>query len=356
VALASSVAALIYLVLAALAIVVVSWCLIDFPSFRLVLGVPVLLAVGLVWPRFAPLPKYTTALTRTEAPALFAMLDDVVAATGARPPHIVAAAEGFDADGTHVGLRQRRALVLGVPFWLSLTAAQQVAVLAHLLGHFIDGDPRRRFLVGPVESTLTRTMEMLRPARSRMLDPISDPKIIAGVLGTRQISVSQYQLLVAFSEVVWAPIARVLIAIVGLVRLGLVGAAQPVSHHAAYSDDALAARIAGTEAITSVLELLRRETAMITRIQAAARSGGTPAAWPQIAAEVGANPAALPPPDARPRRSRFDHHPPLDERLRMLAGQPAEPGTTTVTDDTATRVAAELDRLAKRIQRDLILT
>jgi hypothetical protein len=242
VALASSAAALIHLVLAALAIIVAGWCLIDLPSFRLILGVPVLLAVVAVWPRFGPLPADATVLDRAAAPTLFAMLDAVVTATGAPPPRVVAAGEGFGADGTRIGLRQRRALVLGVPFWLALTA---------------------------------------------------------------------------------------------------------------------------------VLELLRRETVMIMRIQAAARSGGAPAAWPQIAAEVIANPAALPPPAARPKPSPFDHHPPLDQRIGRPAehsadqtAEPstepstehsAEPGTAPIADDTARGIAAELDRLARRVQRDLIL-
>jgi hypothetical protein len=299
-------------------------------------------------------------LSREEAPALFGLVDDVAGATGAPQPNLVVIDEQFTADYRRVGLLQRRALVLGVPLWLSLTATEQVAVLAHLFGHALHGDPRRRALIGPIETTLARVTDLLQPYHSHLLDNIRDERIIAAKLGTGQpgqtIGLPTQGVIAAVAEALWRPISRFLAAIVTLIRLALVAAAQPVSHRAAYADDALAARIAGPAAITSVLDLLRRATPMLTRIQSAARSGGDTADWPKIAAEVRVNDRALAPPQLGPLSSSLGDHPPLDLRLRMLASC-VDPGRepSLAGDPRATQqIASELHRFAKRFQRDLI--
>jgi heat shock protein HtpX len=350
-------AALMYLLLVAVAGLVAWWSLLAFPSFRLIVGVPVLVVLVAIWPRFRALPKDATVLSRDEAPALFALVDDVAAASDAPRPHLVVLDERFAVDYRPVGLLQRRALVLGVPLWLSLTAPEQVAVLAHLFGHLLHGDPRRRALVGPIESALVRLTELLQPYRSHLLDTIRDERIVAARPGTGQPAGLPTQgVIAAIAEAVWRPISRFLAALVTLIRLALVAAAQPVSYRAAYADDALAARVAGTAAMSSVLDLLRRATPMLTRIQSAARSGGDAADWPAIAAEVRANDQALMPLPRRPLPSSLDDHPPVDLRLRMLASftdSDREPQLAADPRNTD-QIARELHKFAKRFQRDLI--
>ncbi len=165
-------------------------------------------------------------------------------------------------------------------------------------------------------------------------------------------------MIAAVAEGVWRVISRFLAVIVTLIRLALVAAAQPASHRAAYADDALAAQVAGPAAITSVLDLVRRATPMLTRIQSAARSGGDVADWPKIAAEVRANDRALAPPQLRPLSSTLADHPPVDLRLRMLAAHSSSSHEPSLLGDprATQQIAHELHRLAKRFQRDLIHT
>ncbi len=113
----STVAALMYLVFVASVGLVAWWSSLEFPSFRLIVGVPILIVLIAIWPRFRPLPSDATALSREEAPALFTLVDDVTAATGAPRPHLIVIDDRFAADYRRVGLFQRRALVLGVPLY-----------------------------------------------------------------------------------------------------------------------------------------------------------------------------------------------------------------------------------------------
>jgi hypothetical protein len=240
------------------------WGALDFPSFRLIVGGAPLIAVIALWPRFDRLDRDATVLSRATAPTLFQLVDRVAATVGAPAPAVIAVDGRLAADAGRQGLRSRRTLLLGMPLWLALGEAQRAALLAHLLGHFVDRDPRRGAL-GPVEYSLARAVMVLQPTRSRLLGPMRDPNIIAARVGSdRGVSPRPEGLLVVASELIWTPIANVLGSGIMMVRLALVAAAQPISYRGAYFADALGARVGGTAAMTGVIHLLTRGEGLLT--------------------------------------------------------------------------------------------
>jgi heat shock protein HtpX len=356
--LSNVIAVLYYAVLIAVAALLVRWSAGAFPSWRLVVTLPLLVVlVVVVWPRFDPLDRDASVVRRADAPALYGLVDRVAAAVGTPVPDLIVASSAYTAEAGRRGLRGRRVLVLGMPLWQGLTEAQQIALVAHHLGHFAGHDPRAGRLIGPVEASLVRLATVLRPTRSRMLEPIRDPTVVAAVAGSYRGSiVSQNGLLVVVSELIWAAIANTLRAFVTLTRLALIVAVQPMSHRAAYLADELGARAAGTAAMVEVLDLLLLKTLVLTRLNAAARVGGGPDNWWRIAEEVLANAHDTLPArrqqSIRTDESPFADHPPLGLRVRKLLAQPASAETVESAPDERVHIDDELARYARRAQRD----
>jgi hypothetical protein len=136
----------------------------NFPGWALLPGLLLVGLAAVAWPRPAPLPRYTERLTRAAAPALHDLVDQVARAIGAPAPR-VALDDGFGADGGGYGVLGRRYLIIGVPLWMALDAQQRVALVAHQLAHFVDGDPRRGPLVSRVDNALLALTGLLLPGR-----------------------------------------------------------------------------------------------------------------------------------------------------------------------------------------------
>jgi hypothetical protein len=116
-----------------------------------------------VAPRLGRLPRGEGIRSRTDAPALFGLLDRVGAEVGARPVHAVVVSGEFNASYGAVGLRRRRVLELGLPLWDALTGQQRVALIGHELAHGVNGDSRHGLIVGTSLSTLARLHHATRP-------------------------------------------------------------------------------------------------------------------------------------------------------------------------------------------------
>jgi Zn-dependent protease with chaperone function len=104
------------------------------------------LAVGLV-PGFPRRESDTPPLAPGEHPRLRALVDDVAAAVGARPPqalYVFHAANAFAAK-RRPGARRQAAVGLGLPLVAWLTPGELRAVIAHEMGHHQGGD----VLLGP---------------------------------------------------------------------------------------------------------------------------------------------------------------------------------------------------------------
>jgi len=114
-----------------------------------------LLALG--WslrPRFGRLPKNTPVLRRTDAPELFALVDEVARVAGTRGVDAIAVDDEINASVRSYGVRGRRLLTLGLPLWEVLTPQQRIALLGHEMGHYVNGDTRHGVIVGTAYRSL----------------------------------------------------------------------------------------------------------------------------------------------------------------------------------------------------------
>ncbi|MFI7009741.1 M48 family metallopeptidase [Streptomyces sp. NPDC050145] len=126
------------------------------------LGVPLkvvgMLLLASAWPlspRPARMPQNVPVLRRAQAPALFALVDEVAAVVGTRGVDLIAVDAEPNASVMPVGWRGRRLLTLGLPLWEILTPRERVALLGHELAHFSNGDLRHGVVVATGFRSLT---------------------------------------------------------------------------------------------------------------------------------------------------------------------------------------------------------
>ncbi|MFB6721982.1 M48 family metalloprotease [Kribbella sp. NPDC056345] len=91
---------------------------------------------------------------REQAPVLFAVLDEVAAAVGAKPATAVAVTDEANIWYSQVGWRFRPVVGIGLPLWIGLRPQERVAILAHEFGHGSHGDMRSGWLIGNARSVL----------------------------------------------------------------------------------------------------------------------------------------------------------------------------------------------------------
>jgi Zn-dependent protease with chaperone function len=135
--------------LATLALVALALLAVAFVARRIMLvllAVPFVLAASAIvkglWPR-----RHTRAphvqLSAAEAPALFALVNDVAAAVRTAPPDRLVLEHGCSASVSELGPmmgRRERVLSLGVATLSALDVSELRALLGHELAHFAGGD------------------------------------------------------------------------------------------------------------------------------------------------------------------------------------------------------------------------
>ncbi|MFE8015939.1 M48 family metallopeptidase [Streptomyces antibioticus] len=302
-----------------------------------------LLGLGLA-PRPSRLPTDKPVLFRTDAPELFALVDEVAAAVGTRSVHAIAVDGSINAAVTTYGVRGRRLLVLGIPLWEVLSPEERIALLGHELAHYANGDTRNGLVVG----SAVRSLALCHHA----LQPIQHPSAIEMVVNVVYV------------------VPRLLIR--GLLVL-LLRLTSRAGTRAEYLADRLAARTASTEAAVGLMDrllivgplevLLRSEINRATLGgPRAAREAASRAdeIWDRLAAYA----ASVPEHEyERQRRAgaRRGHqvdatHPPTHlRRTCLLTGTPLTAALTPDPDRTA-RLAEELapsrTEVAKNLLRD----
>ena len=102
-------------------------------------------------------------LSRQEYPQLYALLERVARAIGERRIPTLSINSDFNAFFGRFGWQQKPHIGLGLPLWTVLTAQERVALLAHELGHSVNGDHTRGFFCGMAVQTLGRWWSMLHP-------------------------------------------------------------------------------------------------------------------------------------------------------------------------------------------------
>jgi heat shock protein HtpX len=131
----------------------------GFVAFLLGLGgVLTLVAIAPRPQRFTPPgPRVSSA----DQPELLALVDEVAAASGARPPDDVFLSIDANAGVTEHGPRRRRALVIGLPLLVALDDQQLRAILAHEYAHYAGGDTRAARWTWRTQQALARAMAPL---------------------------------------------------------------------------------------------------------------------------------------------------------------------------------------------------
>lgn len=302
----------------------------DFPRFTIVPGVALVALAIALRPRIGHLSDEVEMLGRDEAPALYELVERVCAELRAPVPHWIGVSADFGAYTTIVGWRRQRVLCIGLPVWSVLDDQERVALLGHEMGHFVNGDVRRKPLANMALTTLGEIAYLTAPAHPGE----------GGIFG-----------LVA-GAVQWV-VSRLFFG----VHLLLVWISQRDSQRAEYLADELAARAGGTPAAVGLFDVLLMREAVDTVVRREARARRGADAWRAAARLARANLAgAVPGLRQLSRRddvSLFARHPPTGLRAAMLERRPAHPAAVVLTEAGAARIDGELARHLESVRREL---
>ncbi|GIH17479.1 M48 family metallopeptidase [Rugosimonospora africana] len=294
-----------------------------FPGWRIVPGVLLILLALALWPKLGRPDDRYGRIERGQAPTLFGLIDRVASAIGAPEPHVVCVDPWFNASARAAGLRRRRSLTIGVAMWAILPPQQRVALLAHELGHFVNGDARRGPLTHIPLTTLGALADLLRLPAVRG----------AGAAGRVAAAVGRATL---------GTLRRiVLCGHFVLVRVCLRDAQR-----AEYLSDELAARAAGSDAAAGLADTLVLRETLYPLVRRQARRGEPVTGWLGSANETRSGTAARLPGmrqlSIRDEVSMSATHPPTGLRARMIESRPPQAATVTLSAADCARIDDEL--------------
>jgi Zn-dependent protease with chaperone function len=281
-------------------------------------------------PRLGSLPD-EELVRRDEAPALYGLADEVADALGTPRVDAIAIDHTFNASWSIVGLRRRRLLTLGLPLLAALQPAERVAVIAHELAHGRNGDATRGLLVG---SSIRGLGQLYL-----LLSPHDEDGVIAWVL----------------TRMYWL-LSRPVLALL-LLQLHL---ALRDAQRAEYLADAMAAEVAGTDALIGTHEKLLLEPLLYAAVGTAARAAPAERldAFDELSAAIANVPAR-----ERERRRRIarleearldDTHPPTARRIELLERRPEHAGLVLAGEERATAIDQELRGRRRALQARLV--
>ncbi|MFD5815931.1 M48 family metallopeptidase [Streptomyces sp. NPDC127038] len=374
---AYGIAALVHLV--ALSLLTVGLLLVVLRLRTIVqplIGLVLLLTAAVLRPRPGGLDPDLPTLRREEAPALYALLDEVADTVGVRRVDAVQVGTDFTVRVRSYGVRRRRRLVLGYPLWMTFAPQQRVAAVAHELGHFAARDARRGALVGAALSGLTGAVRQLQhptAAPDAVLAP-SPLSRYAEEMTTAAVRFKAHGLTANWA--LWLPGLLMKGGVRSLLRLTL-----PNARRTEFRADAVAARVASTEAAVSALRDRRLAHVVdveVHRLAIATRTfGWTGTAqgvdqdfWPKVAAHTasvsegvsvsdgvrderaaaGSDSEAVPGPDGRGGRAGDPGSglPGIGARVARLSTGPAQQAAVLLDAARADAIEVEL-REPKRV-------
>lgn len=304
--------------------------------FPMLIGVALIGVAFLGRPRFGRVPS--DAFSPDELPHLQDLMARIAHAAGTRPPDVCRIDSDFNASVTEVGFRRTRVLTIGIPLFAMLTPQERVAILAHELGHFSNGDPRRGFLVHTALSTLFEWHDALVPRSLADVEAERMPGIV----------MLPVNLIMAALSTVPFGIAKLLVLLV-----------RRDSQRAEYLADATASRIAGSTAAMSAFDKLH-----LGRVAVGVLSSSTDehwrnrSLWDELQAKVTEFP------ERELERSRRldretaarldDTHPPTTFRRDVIESRGAIEPLLIVSPTEARAVESELISHVPRIQEHIL--
>jgi len=269
--------------------------------------------------------EYAIPVTRDRAPVFFGMLDRIAGEVGAPMPQTVAFDASWNALVAQTGLRRHRTMVIGLPLFVSARPQERIALLAHELGHLVNKDMRRGLLTQPALRTFGRLAEMAwfpMPTRDNGL------------------------VLFSLAYILFVLAMRLVSALLFVIHLGFAVLGSREARRSEHYADALAARIAGTKATQSAMDLVVFGDDLHRAVVGAATRGGLAAEWRSTvegARELWAE--RLPERrqlTLRQQASAFASHPATGLRHRLLGETPYQPGALGLTSAEWERIDREL--------------
>ena len=239
--------------------------------------------------------------------------------------------ETFNAWAGHAGLRQRRYVGLGLPLLAVLPPEQRVALLAHELAHFRNGDPLRSRLVSTAIVTLDGWYLGLRPPSIWPGQQQGDSEMggFIAFVSTLLSNVTMYLLS-------WIPRSLTTVA---------VHLAWDTSQRAEYLADRLGAEVSGGEPFARMLASLLLDDLVPLAAQRAELRADSPGAIEELGAQISEMP--LREGQRRHRAAALEEtcldatHPPLAYRIALLRVRPAA-GRVRLSADESAAIDAEL--------------
>jgi Zn-dependent protease with chaperone function len=287
----------------------------------------------LVWfsrPQLAAHPK-GSVVERAEAPEFFRLADEISASAGALPFGAVLLDGEVATSSVRPGVRRSTVLSIGLPLWESLTPDERVALVAHEAGHGVNGDPWRGLLIGTSLRTLDHWHDFARP-------------------GTKQ-EAKEEGLLAQFT---WGG-QWVAAAAIEVVRKLQTRITMPAHRRAEFQADRVAASVAGTSAVCSLLDRTIFESSINFAVRRAIRNDDD--IWDSIRRRFD----ELPESDRTTIRhaavvdavSTDDDHPPTHERVEALRSAAHEPGRVHLDRVWSERIDHEFAASRARVADEL---
>ena len=308
-----------------------------FPNPAALVAAALMLGVAILMrPRFGR-QSDEGAVTPSAAPRLRALIDDVASALGTPPADTVLIDDDYNASWAVVGLRRRRVLRLGLPLLTVLDPQERVAVIAHELAHGRNGDARRGLVVGSAVRGLGELYGVVRPE--------------SWIAGDSQFGIFERVVNWIFYIVSRPALWLLLLELHLLLR---------DSQRAEYLADALAAEVAGTEAVVGLGEKTLLEPSFRAAVQHAAQ--GRNGMGADLLTDLSAAVAAMPKRE-RERIRRVaalegarlsDTHPPTAMRIELLESRPRRKPRVVLEDEGSKAIDDELAIRRADLHRELV--
>jgi Zn-dependent protease with chaperone function len=288
-------------------------------------------------------PPGGPVLSRAAAPELFALIDEVAAAS--RTPTVDHIVIGPDYNASYLKLSPRRpTIAIGLALWAALDPSERVALLGHELAHRVNADLRRDLVVSGALATLANWQLLLLPAQ-----PIwkSRGKPLPAVTALTHIA-----------DQVLAPLILIPpFLVVQVIGIALARLVQRQGERGEYYADDLAATAAGTRAAVGLVhKLLVAESCWRVVVQTL-RFQRDADPWLAVIEYVRSMPLAewerlrlL----GRRELHRIDSaHPPTQFRADVLNNRPDRPGVVVMPAVRAAAIDAELAQARADLANDL---
>ena len=324
---------------------------------RLVLVPTVGVLVVAVWPRPRRLDPDARSLTAADAPAAFEVVGQVAAALGVATPPVVAVDTEYRSALVRVGWARRPVLVLGWPLWNVLDGQAQVALIAHELGHLVDGDVRNTLPVPLASDTLQRWARVFQMSPGNWDRAMYKVKFSSGtgdyayvIRGGTSPTASLSAVLELFVGWIMRPVAYVLATLQRAFESAATRAGEP----SGYVADQAAVRVAGTAATIGMLRVGALE-GPAERAVTSAVNRNLPDIWAAEREAITYLPASEIDRAMIACGLRWDRadaaHPPTHLRLDVLATRPEQPPSVV---PAAAALAAMTRELASQVRPDRV--